>query len=47
MILEAKKAYFEKIKKIVKEAGNTRSYFHAIGLLQCVDAPIRLSLIHI
>ena len=41
MIKEAKTAYFTKIKKIVKEAGNTKSYFHAVRLLQSVDAPTR------
>ena len=41
MIQDAKKAFFERVKKIVKEAGNTKSYFAAIRLLHCVEAPVR------
>ena len=41
MIEESKKAYIEKVKKRIKEAGNTRCYFQAVQLLQCHDAPTR------
>ena len=41
LILQAKEAFFEKVKKKVKEAGNTKSYFQAVKMLQSPDAPTR------
>ena len=41
LIEQAKKAYFERIKKRVKEAGNTRCYFQAVNMLQATDAATR------
>ena len=37
----AKRAYFERVKKKVKEAGNTKCYFQAVNMLQSADAPTR------
>ena len=41
MIEEAKQAYMAKVKERIKQAGNTRSYFQAVNMLQSYDAPTR------
>ena len=41
LIEQAKKAYIERIKKKVKEAGNTKCYFQAVNMMQSVDVPTR------
>ena len=41
LIEEAKKSYIEKIKKKIKDIGNTKCYYKAVTLLQSAEAPIR------
>ena len=41
LIREAKKRYFDKVKRRVKEAGNTKCYYQAVNLMNCQDVPTR------
>ena len=41
LIEEAKRAYFERVKKKIKEIGNTKCYYKAVALLQSGEAPVK------